>query len=129
PKLDQITIKHEGRSVPHVTIDAVSEKRYLIDVRGIATSAAYGPIKIDESVLLEMRMQGDAQQATLGSVIDRQIERRARQCAVEDTLDFAGRLFENKKIVGTNERHAGRLIESSDNGIDSQIVVEHDRRR
>src|SRR6185295_12150327 len=74
-------------------------------------------------------MQGDTEQAALRSVVDGEIERRAMQNTIDDTLYFAGRFFQNEKIVWANEGEAGRLVETGDHSADSQIVVQHRRRR
>ena len=70
-------------------------------------------------------MQSNAEQAAFRSVVDGEIERRALQDAIDDSFYFAGRFFQNQKIVWTNEGEAGRLIETGDHGADSQIVVQH----
>src|SRR6185436_5875105 len=82
--------------------------------------------EVYKAVLSKLRMQRDAEQAALGSVVDGEIERRAVQDTVNDSLHFASRLFQNEEIVWTDEGHAGRLIEPGDHGADGEIVVQHD---
>ena len=110
PQLDQIAIKCERGTVPHVTIDTIAEHWNLVDVRCIDSGAAFGPEKIDEAILRKRGMQSDAEQTALRSIVDGEIEWRAVQDAVDDSLHLSGRLFQNEKIVWSNEGHVGRLI-------------------
>ena len=73
-------------------------------------------------------MDGDTEQAPFRSGIDGKIEHRTVQGAVHDALNSSGGFFQNQEIVGTDEFHAGRLIKSSQDRADRQIVIKHHRR-
>ena len=126
-QLDQIAIERQSRTIPDVTIDTIAEQRYLIRVRGVGAGAALSPEEVNKTVLRETRMQRDPEQTALGSIVDREIERRAVQRAVDDALHPARRSFQHEKIIWSKKRDADWLLESGDNGADCQVVVQ-DRR-
>src|SRR5262245_42425801 len=70
-------------------------------------------------------MQGNAEQATLRSIVDGEVQRRAVQSAIDDALNFACGPLQHKKIVCTEERKTGRLIKSGNYGAHGEVVVQH----
>src|SRR5215510_4720246 len=107
-QLDQVAIKREYRTIPDVTIDSISQQRHLIGVCGVNAGTAFSPVEVDKTILREVRVQGDSQQAPFGGVVDCEIQWRGLQSAIDDPLYFAGRFFQHKEIVWSNERHTCR---------------------
>src|SRR6185369_17221565 len=116
-QFDQIAIECECRTVPDVPIDSISQERNLIDVCGVYAGAAFGPVQIHKTVLREVRMQSDSQQASLGSIVDCEIEWSGLQSAVDDSLNLAGRSLQNEEIVEPDKCDARRLIESGNHSV------------
>src|SRR5437588_1610083 len=73
----------------------------------------------------KIRMQGDAEQASLRGVVHRKVERDSHYSAIDYVLDVAGALLEDQKIVVAEKRHGGGCDESGDNGPHGEVRVDH----
>jgi hypothetical protein len=57
-------------------------------------------------------VEGDSQEPALGRAVDRQVEHGALHDAVDDPLNLARCLLEHEHVVGSDEGHADRLVET-----------------
>ena len=73
-QLDQVAIEHQRGSIPNVSIDAIAEQRNIRQIRRIKARAALSPVKIDQPIEFEVRIQSEAKQSTFGSAVHCQIE-------------------------------------------------------
>src|SRR5262249_56909700 len=90
PQLDQVPVERQRilLRIEDKTVHAVAERLSrawrerrigvadLSQIAGNRAGAAFSPIEINEMVAREARVQGDAEQAALGRIIDRQIRER-----------------------------------------------------
>ena len=77
-QLDQVPVENQVGAVPDVTIDAVAEQRHLGDDGAVRTCAALRPAHINEWRRRKVRMQHQAQEASLGGRIHCEVKYRRR---------------------------------------------------
>src|SRR5437016_14537101 len=115
---NEIAIERERGPVPDEPVHAIAEEGDLRDISGVVSEhgvavgprgrSAARPVEIHEAVMREIGMQRDAEQATLRSRIDREIEHYALPRSIHHPFDLARALLEHEEIVRAEERDAGR---------------------
>ncbi len=127
PQLDQVAVEGERRPVPHVAVDAVAQQRRLAEHVGVRAGRALRPVQVDARVGREVRMQGDPEQPALRGGVDGEVEHGALHHAVDHPLHLAGVLLQHQHVVGADERHGDRQVETLGHGPHAETRVQHDR--
>jgi hypothetical protein len=72
-------------------------------------------------------MQGDPEETAFRAEVDREIEHRPLEDAVDDPLDAAGVLLDREDVVRAEEGDARRRDQVADDGSDPEPRVQHGR--
>ena len=127
---DEILRQRQRRAIPDEAIDAVAEQRHVGHPRAIRARAALRPTNEHVRSRREVRMQYQAQQASLRVRVHRQVENRYRlNDAVDDPLHLTRCLFQHEGVVRPDEDDADWLIQPADEGGDLEVGVEDRERR
>ena len=124
---DDVLVERQrlGSGVPEVAIDAIAQDGDVGQVGAVGAGAALGPVEVHAVGVGEVGLKRDTEQPALGGGIDGQVQRRAGHGAVDHVLHLPAGLFQNQEIVGSEECHAGGLIEAGDHGADVEARVGH----
>src|SRR5688572_10831712 len=145
-QLEQVSLKPERTSIPHKTIDAVTEQRHVEQIVRVGPGSgnigalallrskrvlvltnirAARPIQVHAGVAREIWVQGDTEQPSLRREVDGEVERRRVHLSVDDALNFARVPFEDQHAGRPDEGDAGRSHEIRDVDANPESPVEH----
>src|SRR5262249_26106291 len=68
---DQIFVKGQRGPVPHKSIDAVAQERYVRGISANRPGTALGPVQVNKAIIIKAGVKGDSQQPALGEEVDR----------------------------------------------------------
>ena len=134
-ELDEVPVPGQLRAIPDEAVDAITQIRQRLCLVGVSAEhsvarfalGALGPIQIDEAVLGEVRVEGDAQQPALVEEVDRQIQDRFAHLSIGHAVHLTGALLCDEEVIGPKEGHRGRLGKAAGGDFDGEGRIRHHR--